>query len=163
MAVAEIGERKHPVIGDRFNPATRDELRFEFAFRRFRQRVRLFARQHLKPIVLRIDERAFDPRLFFAGMREQLVRLVRRVNQTGMAGRRIFFPDFRDLLFDDLQLQFAALGNRRELLDEFFQLFQLLFQLVYFQFREPGQTEIENGLRLDFGQFKARHQTRARV
>ena len=80
-----------------------------------------------------------------------------------MSRSGIFVLDFRNFVFDDLQLQFPALGNRRKFFNEFFQLFQLLLQLEDFQFGEARETQIENCLCLNFRQFKPRHELGSRI
>lgn len=80
-----------------------------------------------------------------------------------MPRRRIFILNLRNLFFDDLQLKFAALGNRRQLFNKLFQFLKFLFQLEYFELGESCEAQIENSLRLHFRQFETRHQLAAGI
>ena len=154
---------KNLSVGYRFEKLGDDQLRLELPVEGFSERVRLFARQHLETVVRRIDQRTCRPGLLLAGVGKQRVGFLRVEHEPRVPRRRIFILNLRNLFFDDLQLKFAALGNRRQLFNKLFQFLKFLFQLEYFKLGESCEAQIENSLRLHFRQFETRHQLAAGI
>ena len=77
------------------------------------------------------------------------------LGERGFARHGIFLAEFGELFFDDVELQFLAPDDRGEFFNTLLEFLELLFEFEDFELGEAGETKVEDGLRLFFGEVEA--------
>ena len=90
-------------------------------------------------------------------------RVFKRLHKHRAAGGGILLLDLQDLFLDDFELPLLAAHDGGELLNELLELLQLLLELEDFELGEPREAQIEDGLRLPFGEVESLSEFVARV